>query len=309
MKNTFYLGLAAALACTACGDEVEEITGSDSAATSGAGGSAAATTSGTGGSDVPQPILPAVTGACPEFAEGSVTFSPAGIGERAVQIWMGPEAANQAGPLIFYWHGAGSSAVNEPPYGIGDAQLAAIKAQGGIVAAPVADPAAGQFSWHLAAGTKENDLILADEVVACAVEKAGIDPRRIHSMGMSAGGLNTTQMSYRRSNYIASVVPYSGGKMGNPTMQNEANKFPALIFHGGPGDQVIINFKDVSEAYRDDLLGRGHFAVICDHGNGHQIPTDARANVWQFFIDHPFGTDPSPYEAGLPQGFPSYCAP
>jgi hypothetical protein len=126
---------------------------------------------------------------------------------------------------------------------------------------------------------------------------------------MSAGGLQTTQMSYRRSGYLASVSTYSGGLISAvPEMPDPDNLFAAMIFHGGPTDEVIVNFQTLSEAYRDDLRARGHFAFICDHGLGHTIPTDGRASSWQFLQDHPFGTVTSPYEAGLPQGFPAYCA-
>ena len=34
----------------------------------------------------------------------------------------------------------------------------------------------------------------------------------------------------------------------------------------------------------------------------------AQASVWQFFQDHPYGTDPSPYAGGLPAGFFADCA-
>jgi predicted esterase len=309
VKNVFWMGLGVALSCAACGGgETSRASDSSTAATSGSGGAGGGAASGTGGSAVPQPIVPPVTGTCPEFVEGSVTFAAAGIAPRSVQMWIGPEAATQSGPLVFYWHGNGSNP-NEAPYGIGDAQVAAIKSQGGIIVAPTSDPGSGNFDWHLTAGMgKDDDLILADEIVACAIEKAGIDVRRIHTMGMSAGALQSSQMAYRRSNYIASVVPYSGGKLGDPPIQDESNKFAAMIFHGGPGDEVLINFNTVSEALLGDLRGRGHFAFICDHGNGHKVPIDAGAAVWQFLSDHRFGTAPSPYEGALPGGFPSYCS-
>jgi len=55
------------------------------------------------------------------------------------------------------------------------------------------------------------------------------------------------------------------------------------------------------------LKSAGHFAILCNHGMGHTIPFAATASVGRFLADHPFGTDPSPYGGGLPQGFPSYC--
>ncbi len=283
--------------------------GGAGAGTSAGGGGGAAGGSG-GGTSSPDPqYLPTPTGTCPQLVAGAVTFEPAGIAPRAVQLWMADEVAASDGPLVFYWHGAGSSPVSEPPYGLGEA-LDAVRAQGGVVAAPHHDPAAGQWPWFLTAGSgPEDDLLVADEVLACAIEQVGIDTRRIHSIGMSAGALQTTQLSYRRSGYFASVVTYSGGLIGSPPQQEDQNKFAAMIFHGGPTDQVMLSFQQLSEAYRDDLLGKGHFAFICDHGQGHELPKGgAQASLWQFFEDHRFGTVPSPYQGGLPGGFPAYCA-
>jgi poly(3-hydroxybutyrate) depolymerase len=258
---------------------------------------------------MPDPqFVPAPTGACPEFSDGTIQFSPAGIPARDVRLWISDAATSLDGPLVFYWHGTGSQPL-EAQYGIGDPGIAAILALGGMVAAPSRDPAAGQFPWFLTTGSgKEDDLLVADEILGCAIEKVGVDLRRVHSMGMSAGGLQTVQLGYRRSGYIASVSPYSGGQIGTPPNQDPNNKFAAMIFHGGATDEVIIGFQAISEQYQSSLQAEGHFAFICDHGGGHTIPTDARESVSQFLQAHPFGTTPSPYAAGLPSGFPSYCS-
>jgi poly(3-hydroxybutyrate) depolymerase len=178
------------------------------------------------------------------------------------------------------------------------------------VAAPFHDPAAGTWPWYLTVGSgKEDDLLVADEILACAIEKVGVDVRRIHSMGMSAGGLQTVQMSYRRSGYIASVAPYSGGLIGTPPNQNPNNAFAAMVFHGGASDVVgPAMFQQLSENYQSNISGAGHFAFLCDHGNGHTIPTDARTSVQAFLSAHPYGQTPSPYTGGLPPDFPSYCS-
>ncbi|MGB1278020.1 MAG: hypothetical protein ACPG77_19905, partial [Nannocystaceae bacterium] len=131
---------------------------------------------------------------------------------------------------------------------------------------------------------------------------------RIHSIGMSAGGLQTSQMSYRRSSYIASVVTYSGGIFaGVPPYENPENKFGAMIYHGGPSDIVVISFQDASEMYRENIQQNGNFAFICDHGDGHTIPQDGVPSSVDFLWDHPWGEVPSPYENGLPDSFPGYC--
>lgn len=251
--------------------------------------------------------IPTPTGPCPTFQEGTLTFRPAGIPARNVRIWMSSAATTSDGPLIFYWHGTGSQP-SEAATGIGTTQLNAIKAQGGIVAAPERDPSSGTFPWFYVTSTsRDDDFRVADEVLACAIQKVGVDVSRIHSMGMSAGGLNTTQMSYRRSGYIASVATYSGGRMNSIPTQDPSNKFASMIFHGGSSDVVVISFQTASQNYYNDLKSKSQFATICNHNNGHSIPLDARAAVWQFFQAHPFGTVPSPYAGGLPSSMPSYC--
>ena len=122
------------------------------------------------------------TGSCPEFNTGVATFSPAGIPPRGVNIWISDAAQTLDGPLIIYWH-ALNSQPGEAVFGIGQTQLDEVLAQGGIVAAPVHDQAAGYFPWFLTANAsgQEDDVLVADEVLACAIEKVGVDLRRIRA--------------------------------------------------------------------------------------------------------------------------------
>ncbi len=264
------------------------------------------TTGDTAGVDGPS-VLPTPTGRCPTFADGDVTFSPEGIPSRSVRLFMSDAAQRLDGPLFFYWHGT-SSSPSEALYGLSPALVDAITEMGGIVAAPYHDPAAGQFPWFLVLGQQTDDLLVADEVLACAIEQVGVDTSRIHALGMSAGGLQTAQMSLRRSSYLASVVTYSGGIiLGAPPDEDPDNKLAAMMFHGGMDDIVVISFQDATENYLDIMQQNDRFGFICDHGLGHEIP-DAQANVGQFFWDHPYGTVPSPYVDGLPAEFPDYCS-
>jgi predicted esterase len=326
-----YVGGIIAALLVACGDTSEPAADGSSGEAESSGGTTmvattVATTMGTTGSAeesgegeasstgepaMPDPptMLPTPTGACPELVAGDVELAPAGIAPRQVKVWMSDAASTMDGPFVFYWHGTGSQP-DEALYGLGASFVDQVVAQGGIVVAPYHDPTAGEFPWFLVLGEQEDDLLVADEVLACAIEQVGVDISRIHTIGMSAGGLQTAQMSFRRSGYIASAVPYSGGFVGNaPPDQDPSNPLSAMIFHGGENDVVIISFKDASERYLMGLQDRGGFGFICDHGMGHSIPQgNAQASVWQFFYDHPFGTKPSPYADGLPDGFPDYCA-
>lgn len=255
------------------------------------------------------PTIPAPTGTCPAIVDGVVTFAPAGIPPRQVTLSI-PAGTHAPGPLIIYWHATGSVPA-EAAYSLG-ATLDTFTAAGGIVAAPAADPAAGTFEWFIVNGSsRPDDFLVADEIVACLAQAGAIDTRRIHSMGMSAGGLQTTATSFVRSDYIASVATYSGGVPPGftPSIQDPTNKFAALIFDGGATDNVFgVDFQAASHTYRDMLSASGHYAAICEHGHGHEIPLDAAASVIEFFAANPYGAWPSPYAAtGLPDSFPPYC--
>jgi hypothetical protein len=289
---------------------------SDAGAATDAGGPSSGTDAGgptdpVDGSAGGHPSIPKPTGTCPTIAPGDVTFSPAGMSPRAVSLSMSATAPASPGPLVFYWF-ATSSSVQEPLYSLGTT-LSAIESAGGIVAAPHADPSAGQFNWFVVGGsTKQDDFLLADEVVACLAQAGRIDVSHIHSMGMSAGGLQTTYMSFVRSAYLASVTTYSGGVatgLPPPAFEDASNRFSALIFEGGTNDDAYgFNFQSASLNYRSILQSAGHFSALCDHGRGHMIPTDAAPSVWKFFQANGFGVYPSPYAGGLPSGFPSYCS-
>ncbi len=263
------------------------------------------------GEPIPQPMwgepesLPTPDGACPEFATGMLEFSPGEIDPRQARVWFDPDAGG-GGPVVFYWHGTGSNPL-EAEFGLGQAAIDDILMRGGMVVAPVADPEAGQFPWYLVLSEAEDDLHLMDEIVGCAAAGPGIDASRIHSMGMSAGGLQTSQVSLRRASYIASVVTYSGGLLDPETPSDDPDRpFPAMIYHGGPEDIVVISFQQASERYQANIAARGGYSVICDHGGAHTIP-DARVFSWQFLLAHPFGITPYPYAGQPPDWVPDYC--
>jgi len=278
----------------ACGGSSANEPGRDAAAVDSPTGSA-------------RPTIPSPTGTCPTLVNGDVTFAPAGIPPRKVKLAL--DAALPRGELVIYWHATGSSP-QEAAYSLGATQVA-ITSAGGVVAAPYSDDAAGQFEWFIVNGNaKLDDFVLADEIVACLAAANRIDPAHVHSMGMSAGALQTTALSFVRSSYVASVATYSGGMPDGftPANQNPDNKFAALIFAGGASDNVFgLDFKAASERYQQMLAASGHFAAICDHGNGHNIPLDAAPSVAEFFTANGFGAWPSPYANGLPQSFPAYC--
>jgi len=274
----------------------------DAAVGSDAGGSDA------GGSGPFPTKLPTVHGPCPTFQTGSVTFQFKN-GSSSARLWIGKNPGN--GPLVFYFHGTGMSP-DDAKWSLGQSVIDDILAQGGVVLSPKGH---GQYAWYIADGdTREDDLWLIDEMVACAIQEAKIDPRRIHATGLSSGATLTSDMVHRRAYYLASASPKSGGfDPYNPVPKNAdpSNKMGVLIFHGGAsdtwGNPAYEFYQEQSEKMAGILKQEGSFATVCNHGKGHTEPTWDQGTVWQFFKDHPFNVTPKPYANGLPANFPSYC--
>jgi hypothetical protein len=248
-------------------------------------------------------MLPQAVGICPQFAEGTFRFL-----DLDVQIEVAGRT-DRAGPLVIYWHGTDTTIGSELPRAFGAPAEDELRDMGGLLVAPLMTTGSGRNTtgngtWY------EGDFRAADEVVACALQQHRIDPARIFSLGMSAGGLEVAAFSYSRSSYIASVVTYSGGHLvfagldGTESVPRDpTNKFAALIFYGGPQDSYGLSFAEASQAYRDALVRRGHFAPLCNHRAGHSIPPGIGAVAWRFLLDHPYGG----ISPTLPTGIEQFC--
>lgn len=265
---------------------------------------------GNGGGQIPA-NLPTVNGPCPQFKTGVVTFRPKGAPANEAQLYVGPNPGN--GPLVFYFHGTGESSgfSKNGPRWLGQSVIDEIMAQGGVAIVPKGH---GGYEWIIADGdTDESDLFLIDEMVACAIQEAKIDPRRIHATGLSSGATLTSDMVHRRSNYLASGAPQSGGfdpYNPIPKNQNPNNKMAVMIIHGGPSDTWPSNqcetYEPQSIIMANLLLQEGSFPILCNQGGGHRNIPDRNA-VWEFFKAHPYNVNPKPWTNGAPSGFPSYC--
>jgi predicted esterase len=282
---TAVIGLAALLlACSS------EDSGGPSA-TGGAGGS---------GGGEPKPTLPTATDPCEPLVTGTAT-----IKGKAVDLWVGERREDVKGPVVFYWHGTGS--ISAEVLGFLQNQINEVVSEGGIVASFTTSLGTGEFTgpyvWY------SDDLTMADQILACANEQLNLDTRRIYSAGCSAGGLQTTQMGYRRSSYIAAIMPNSGGVLVPPPLEDPEHVPAVITTHGALGqDRVVIEFSVTSDNLVKDIAAKGGFAVNCNHGGGHcAAPAEVVTAQWQFLKDHPFGTKTSPYQNGLPASFPSYC--
>jgi hypothetical protein len=156
------------------------------------------------------------------------------------------------------------------------------------------------------------DLIYADQVVACAVKNHNIDPNRIHSTGCSAGGLMSGTFGLMRAEYVASVAPNSGGINYNMSrmLSDPAHGPAAFNMHGGTGDNVIVNFADTSMWFeaQNRMAQNSPFMINCNHGTGHcGASTSLHELAWEFMKAHPYDVGESPWKTSPPAGLPSYC--
>jgi predicted esterase len=288
--------------------------------------------------DGPRPaaeFLPPASGPCPGFVDGELctqdgislicTFEPEGEPARQVRLWLPEVAADDdlESPVVFYFHGMGSQAAAAVQvYGLTESGVAKINSEGGIVVALEKEEGRQTTQtmqpWKTAVldGSFEpeedrfDDMTVMDEVLACLEEKVGVNSRRIHATGMSAGGLMTTNLIYRRNGYLASLAPFSGGVQGLPEEQDPGRRAPVMYSWGGESDIAVgQDFNQYAGDSIERLSMNGNFLFTCNHGEGHTLPAAMPAPMWEFFKSHPFGENPEPYADGLPDGvFPDFCS-
>jgi poly(3-hydroxybutyrate) depolymerase len=288
-----------------CSDWERWLTHGEEGVPSEGGGGAPSGSAGSGagpaGGDPTIPVPPSAREQCPTLESGEVAI----LGAK-VRLWVGAPQSGSGGPLVVYWYGTGSSP-SEATTMLG-ATLQDVLDQGGVVAAPVLTTGIGENTSGT--GTwSSGDLDVVDELVACAVEQLGIDPRRIYTAGCSSGGLQAGVFANARSNYVAAAMLNSGGQVLPTPLQDPARAPAVITAHGAGGtDVVIIDFAEASLRYAQDLASQGGFAVDCDHGGGHcAAPPELRAAQWAFAKAHPYGVEPEPYASALPAEFPDYC--
>jgi hypothetical protein len=207
--------------------------------------------------------------------------------------------------VYLYFHGTGTSP-GEINQGIAGA-TSAVKTEGGMAA-----------SWDTSNNMGSNtgtiwytgDMDAADQLIACGIEKGLVDTARIHVSGYSAGGLETGAFVVGRSNYVASVIVYSGGKpFGVPGAVGAGGHVPSMVgAHGKDGsDSLGVNFGAATPALGQEIAKAGGFAMDCDDGSSH-IDTLSRFAIGgkarEFFKAHPWGVKPW---TAVPPGWPSNC--
>ena len=249
----------------------------------------------------PNGPIPSYDGSCPEFVDGLNSGFESGGLARDLRIVL-PEEPTGA-PVLFAWHWLGGSADQILEW-VGFEDLAD---EGVIVVAP--ESSGYPYEWRWDQESDDNiDAQLFEDTLACLYEQWDIDLDRVHTTGMSAGGLWSTWLIMYRSQWLASAAPLSGGVYAQWYSTPEAT-IPVMLVWGGPSD-VYNGFSfDVSnEGFSSQLQEDGHFVVECEHSGGHTVPSGAAEFTWRFLEAHGRDQDDEPWAEGLPSDLPSYCA-
>lgn len=264
-------------------------------------------------SGVPEPTAP-----CPEFVDGWVTICPAGVDLCRDIMVANAGGTNGSGPLHVQWHGTYENPVQYLESDYSTLQmLDMLEQEHGMMVLPSAHPEAmsdtDPFPWFIVCvGSdcqRKDDFILFDEIAACAVDQGLVDPKRITTSGMSAGGIMTSHL-VERVEWLAAAVSWSGGLSPFYRPSEPVGQFPVITIHGGPTDTFDgYSFMTASIAQAQDLADRGEVSVLCNHGNGHASTwitgvspflAAARHGEPHPIADYPFGS-------GGDWGFDMYC--
>ena len=243
---------------------------------------------------------PTYDGTCPEFSSGLNTgFVSAGI-ERQFRVAL-PEETTGA-PVVFAWHWLGGNAEQIMNW-LNFDQLAA--SEGVVVVAPDSD--GYPFEWRSDQPDQGNaDGQFFEDLLACLSERLEVDLGRVHTTGMSAGGLWSTWLIMNRSEWLASAAPMSGGVLSNWYITPE-DRLPVMLIWGGPTDTYNgFSFDQANLQFSEELAADEHFVVECDHGGGHVPPSAPAELTWAFLSEHRKDA-PSPWSDGLPGDLPDYC--
>lgn len=251
----------------------------------------------------PGPVAEISDGECPAIGARAETFSSDGL-SRSVAIYA-PDPVPEGLPVMFYWHPLGGSASMMDSYL--DLQGWAEEHQV-IVIAPNAR-SDNMFEWDFW-NSQEHDLVLYDDLRACAAQEWGADLSRVYSSGMSAGALWTSYLSTRRGDTLAAILPFSGGDGSIWAYQTPASVFPAVLAYGGDADTwggggVTIDFQEATLQFAGELQADGHSVLLCNHEGGHTLPAATMDITTAFLLPQTYGVLPD-MEALLPE-LPGYC--
>jgi predicted esterase len=242
---------------------------------------------------------------CPELVSGDNPGFPSAGLERTFRLYVPSTwTAEKKYPLVFVWHGLGQTQ-DEIQAGSAIESFVDEKEIIAVVPDSQAEDKPG-VEWDQLAVGENPDLVFFDDILTCVDKGYGVDLDRVHSTGLSAGGLWTTYLTMFRSEKIASSVAFSGGLLVPYPMP--AAKRPMIVAWGGEEDLAFDqNFNTLAFDLIGEIVPAGHFALACNHGQGHTWEPEFTPWALQFLLDHPRTIAEEPYAAGIPEGFPEFC--
>jgi len=158
---------------------------------------------------------------------------------RSYTVRVGPQAASaKSAPLVFLWHGYGSSARDIAP--ALDPRRFWKRA---IVATPEGLPRTFPGfrpvplpGWQIAKGEHDDrDLAFFDALVRDVKRRYCVDGQRIYSTGFSNGGFFSNLLGCHRADVLAAIAPFSGG---GPTPASCGRAIPVRVTHGRRDDVI-----------------------------------------------------------------------
>lgn len=234
------------------------------------------------------------------LAQGENTFVN-GNDTRAITVLLPAQA--QGAPVVFAWHYLTGSR-QELIAWMGLQQLA----DAGYLVVVPASRALSDTEWDVVGAPERNvDVALFDALLEAVTAQYNVDRTRIYATGFSAGGLFTTYLTMYRAQVLRATAPFSGG-VPQGAYAAPATDLPVMISWGGTGDVLYgFDFNDAANNFARSLTADGHAVALCNHGQGHWLPSDALPHVLAFFGDH--AADPGTAWSVDPARVPSGCVP
>jgi len=255
-----------------------------------------------------------ISGDCPDFSQSNIgTMTSDGL-ERKVGIVL-PDPMPENPAVLFAWHGLVGE-VNRPVESFFQGASMFADLADTVVIIPEAQPLnlLGQevLLWgFIEQEGAESDLVLYDDLRACAAKELGADMARVASWGHSGGGLWTSHLVMHRGDTLAAAVSSSGGTDLEIPLLGDRHPYvtpespvPTLIISGGPTDVwpdaslPVIEFDVSSQNFVDGLTADGHVVMHCLHDEGHfSWPNWAWTVSIKWLGDHVYGQG-SPWITG-----------
>ena len=276
---------------------------------------------------------PVMSSSCDTLRAGTVDgFMVGGLSRQFIlTLPTGATAPGGRWPVVFNWHGLGDTAQNMN-------QLLAGAVNNPTMPFILVTPASTRLGpttvplgieWdNIQVREPNREAQLFDAVLRCVGERWGVDADRVYTVGFSAGAIMSDLLGVLRGDRLAGIVSYSGAYFSNApnraTLGGVGNliqwpatpvpsRYAQLMLSGGTMDLFSLV---VAQAHFDQfaandspyLRASGHDVIYCTHGRGHTVPSGVMApQLVEFFAAHPRTVMASPWAAGLPMSYPSYC--